>query len=238
MRLRRLNEEGVRRFAEYLDALKTEPALVPPTELLVDAATSEEAARVEVAAQKFSSRFEAGSWLFSVLEQTPLRDTARDKGLWAWLSLLHFDAVCPPDGRRHRKPGKVNRHIPEGGFKTYYRHLLSGPWRIYRAHRDNPNRALALLVQPVSTPGDIVEQIAAYQELVTNRSIVAAATELYVDKPSKQPKRGTQTKRGGGPRRFVDFCNQIDVTWDLYAMSTAEVLAKLPREFQRFQPAP
>lgn len=236
MKLRRLNEEGVRRFGDYLEALKSAPSTPPPVALLTDAATSEEAARVEIARQTFGTRFTAGQWLHSILEQTRLRDTARDKGLWAWLSLLHFDEVCPPDGHGHRKPGKPHRHIPEGGHQTYYRHLLSGPWRIYRAHRDDPSRALAVLVQPLATPGDIVEQISAYQELITNPSVVAAATVLYVDKTTKQPKRGTQTKKGGGPRRFADFCNQIDVTWDLYAMEAAEVLAKLPREFQRFQP--
>ena len=120
----------------------------------------------------------------------------------------------------------------------YYRHLLNGPWRIFRIYRDSPDDALALLCQPLDKPGDVVEQIAAYQELVTNRAIVRLATLLYVDPVTRKAKPGTQTKKGGGPRRIYDFVNQIDLTWDLYAMDRDEVLAKLPKEFQRFQPAP
>lgn len=238
MKLRRLTEDGIKRFGDYLEALKADPTAAQPIDLLTDEATSEEAARVEVEPQKFQSRFEAGSWLFSVLEQTRLRDTVRDKGLWAWLSLFHFDAVCPGDGHKHRKPGEQARHIPDAAnFQRYYRHLLAGPWRIYRTHRDDPSRARVVLCQPVHTPGDLVEQLASRQELVTNRAFMTAATALYVDPVTKQPKRGAGGKTRGTARRLADFCNQIDVTWDLYAMDDSEVLAKLPREFQRFQPS-
>jgi hypothetical protein len=237
MKLRRLNDEGLRRFSDYLEALKLDPALAPPDELLTEPATSEEVARVEIEKQKFGTRLEAGRWLHSVLEQTRIRDTAQDKGLWAWLSLLHFDSVCPPDGRGHRKPGERARHIPDtGNYLRYYRHLLAGPWRIVRAHRDDPRRALCVLHNPVNTPGDLAEQIMARQEIVTNRTAMAAATQLYID-PAGERRRGAASKTNGGARRLADFCNQLDVTWDLYAMEPQELLAKLPREFRRFQPA-
>lgn len=236
MKLRRLNDEGIRGFSDYLDALRSAPASPPPVELLTDDKTSEQAAQVEVERQTFRTRFDAGSWLFSTLEQTRLRDTARDKGLWAWLSLLNFDSVCPPDGNGHRKPGERARHIPDAAnFQRYYRHLLAGPWRIYRTHRDNPQRAAVVLCQPVHTPGDLVEQLASRQELVTNRALLAAATQLYVEPSTKQPKRGAGGKTRGTARRLADFFNQLDVTWDLYAMDAQELLAKLPREFHRFQ---
>ena len=109
MNLRRLNDEGVRQFAEYLAALKTTPTLPVPIALLTDAATSKEAAPTAVAAQPFTTRIDAGRWLHDLLERTALPNPARDKGLWAWLSLLHFDAVCPADGHGHRKPGETAR---------------------------------------------------------------------------------------------------------------------------------
>lgn len=90
---------------------------------------------------------------------------------------------------------------------------------------------------PLHTPGDLVEQLASRQELVTNRAFLAAATALYVDPQTGQPKRGGGGKSRGTARRLADFCNQIDVTWDLYALEPTELLAKLPKEFQRFQPA-
>jgi len=236
MKLRRLREEGIRRFDDYLDLLKINPSAPPPVEILTDETTSEEVARIEVTPQPLGTRFVAGQWLHGVLEQTRLRDTARDKGLWAWLSLLFFDEVCPADGRGHRKPGERARHIPDPtNFQRYYRHLLAGPWRVYRTHRDDPSRAKVVLCQPLHTPGDLVEQLASRQELVTNRAFMAAATVLYVDSATRQPKRGAGGKTRGTARRLADFCNQIDVTWDLYSMEVSELLGKLPKEFDRFQ---
>ena len=237
MKLRRLNAEGLRLFAEYLDALKATPSLPLPVTLLTDDATSEQASSVEIARQTWGSRFGAAKWLYETLEPARLSDVARDAGLWAWLSLLHFDEVCPPDGRGHRKPGEPARHIPQvTNFQRYYRHLLAGPWRIYRTHRDDPVRALVVLCQPLHTPGDLVEQLASRQELVTNRAFLAAATTLYVDPQTRLPKRGGGGKSRGTSRRLADVCNQFDVTWDLYAMEADELLARLPKEFQRFQP--
>jgi hypothetical protein len=236
MKLRRLNDEGVLRFSEYLDALRTNPSSPPPSELLTAASTSEEVGNLEIEKQSFANRLAAGRWLHDTIEAARLRDAARDKGLWAWLSLLHFDEVCPPDGNRHRKPGERARHIPDvANFQRYYRHLLAGAWRIFRAHRDDPDRALAVLWQPVDKPGDIVEQLASRQELVTNRAFIAAATKLYIDPLTLRAKFGAGGKTRGAPRRLADFCNQLDVTWDLYALEAVELLTKLPREFHRFQ---
>jgi hypothetical protein len=237
MNLRRLNAEGLRLFAEFLDALKATPSLLPPVALLTEDTTSEQAAPMDISRQTFGSRFDAGKWLYETLELADLSDVARDAGLWAWLSLLHFNEVCPLDGRGHRKPGEQARHIPQvTNFQRYYRHLLAGPWRIYRTHRDHPERALVVLCQPLHTPGDLVEQLASRQELVTNRAFLAAATTLYVDRQTRLPKRGGGGKSRGTARRLADVCNQFDVTWDLYAMEADELLGRLPKEFQRFQP--
>ena len=238
MNLRRLTDEGVQRFAEYLIALKTTPTLPPPVVLLDDPTTSEEAASVTVCQETFRNRLEVGRWLHNLLERAALPDVARDKGVWAWLSLLVFDQVCPADGRGHRKPGETARHIPDAAnFQRYYRHLLAGPWRIVRTHRDAPEHAMAVLCQPVHKPGDIVEQLASRQELVTNRAFISAASRLYVDATTQQPRSGSGGKTRGAPRRLADFCNQLDVTWDLYAMEADELLEKLPKEFDRFRRA-
>ena len=238
MNLRRLNDEGLRQFAEYLAALKTTPTLAPPVALLDDPATSEEAAPVAVWPMQFPNRLAAGRWLNELLESAALPDPAREKGVWAWLSLRLFDTVCPADGRGHRKPGELARHVPDAAnFQRYYRHLLAGPWRIVRTHRDAPDRALAVLCQPLHKPGDIVEQFASRQELVTNRAFISAATKLYVDATTQQPRSGSGGKTRGAPRRLADFCNQLDVTWDLYAMKASELIEKLPKEFDRFRRA-
>jgi hypothetical protein len=238
MNLRRLNAQGMQLFAEYLESLKSTPILPPPLVLLSEDVTSEEASALEVDRQNFGSRLAAAQWLYETLEAAHIPNVARDAGLWAWLSLLHFDEVCPPDGRGYRKPGECARHIPDvSNFQRYYRHLLAGPWRIYRTHRDDPARAMVVLCQPLHTPGDLVEQLASRQELVTNRAFLAAATTLYVDPHTRLPKRGGGGKSRGTARRLADVCNQFDVTWDLYALEPDELLARLPKEFERFRAA-
>jgi hypothetical protein len=236
MNLRRLNDEGLRRFRDYIESLNSEPSLPPPFDLLENPKTSESASDIAVQPQSFQNRLEAATLLYELLESAGLSDPARDIGLWAWLSLLLFDSVCPADGHGRRKPGQVARHIPDSAnFRRYYRHLLAGPWRIFRSHRHAPHDAMVVLCQPLHKPGDIVEQLASRQELVTNRAFLAAATRLYIDQASSQPRRGAGSKSRGAPRRLADFCNQIDVTWDLYAMGADELLAKLPKEFDRFR---
>ena len=57
-----------------------------------------------------------------------------------------------------------------------YQHLLVAP--IASIARDDPQRALALLCQPVDSLGDMVEQLASRQELVTNRGLMELATVM------------------------------------------------------------
>jgi hypothetical protein len=98
---------------------------------------------------------------------------------------------------------------------------------------------MILLGGPLHGPGEIVEQLAAYQELVTNKAVVESATRLYYDssRENRHFKVGAAGKGAGSARRYVDVLMQFDLTWDLYSMTTDEILAMLPDEFDRFRPA-
>ena len=185
----------------------------------------------------FGRRFAAAEYLFNLFKDSGLSDIERDRGLWAWLSLFYFDELCPPDARRRRKPGERARWIPETSVSwRYYRHLLAGPYRIYGAHSDHPERAMLVLCGSLHQPGDIVEQIASRQEIITNGGIMEAASSLYYDASSGKPRRGAATKEGKGTvRRFIDILNQFDVTWDLYSLEAGDVIQMLPDEFSRFR---
>jgi hypothetical protein len=159
----------------------------------------------------------------------------RDAGLWGWLSLYYFDQVCPKDVNGHRKVRERARYIPAvSDFRKYYRHLLAGPYRVYRAHRLAPDNALVLLCGPLHRPGEIVEQLIARQEIVTNPNAVGLATKIYYDASTGSFRRGAAAKGNGSARRLADVLNQFDVTWDLYWMAPARLLAKLPAEFEKF----
>lgn len=237
MNLSRFNVEGIEAFRKFLDSLRTNPLLTPPFELLTDSSYSNEIARVEVHSINFKTRLAAGEWLLTTLDHPDISGLAKDIGLWSWLSLLHFNSVCPADPKGERHPGHLARHIPEvTNFQRYYRHLLLGPWSIVRAYRDAPETALCVLCQPLDSPGDIVEQLASRVERITNRALISAATKLYVDPITHLPRRGSGGKSQGGPRRLTTVCDQYDVTYDLYTINADELIGMLPKEFNRFRP--
>jgi len=225
------------RFSRFLDLLTTAEPELGPDEILTDEAMSEPVQpESQIEQLNFSNRFEAANYLNEKLAEAGIANLERDKGLWAWLSLFYFDQLCPLDENGLRKPGERARWIlAVGDYRKYYRHLLAGPFRIYRAHRDNPDRAFALLCTPLNRPGDIVEQLASRQELVTNSAVMEAATALFVDDETRKPKRGAAGRGPGSARRLVDTLNQLDVTWDLYSMVAEDLLEMLPGEFDRFR---
>lgn len=238
MRLRRFNADGISTFAAYRGRLALEPALPPPIHLLEDPALSEPVpADVDVPARGFRNRLEAGRSFNELLDAARISSPEKDAGLWAWLTLFYFDEVCPPDGRGVRDPKDDEaRLVPKlDNFQRFYRHLLLGPYLIVRAHRDNPERAIALLCNPLWQPGEIAEQLASRKELVTNHAVAEAATRLYYDPATGSFKRGAGTKTRGAPRRLADLLNQLDLTYYLYGMTADELLALLPKEFDRFR---
>jgi len=234
--LRKLNEKGIDALQHFLSEVISDPDKAAPIGFLTDAATSESIpVSITVEPKDFASRMEAAEYLAGAFATS--EKIALDPGVWAWLSLFYFEQLCPKRKDGTRKPGEIARWIPSGHAWRYYRHLLAGPYLIYRAFRDDPKRAAVVLCGPLDTPGDFVEQLASRQDFVQNRSVIEAATKLYLNLDTGKPKRGAaDTKhRPGTLRRFVDIINQLDPTWDLYAMTADQLLAKLPQEFDAYK---
>ncbi len=237
MILRRFNEKGIELFWSILETFTTDARQELPSNMLYDDQLTELIEpEVEIEEREFSNRFEAAEYLFNTLSSTGILDIEKDRGLWAWLSLLYFEQLCPPDQNGNRRPGERARWIPVvSDYRRYYRHLLAGLYRIRKAYKDNPERAMVLLCTPLDKPGDFPEQLASRQELVTNPSVIEAATRLFVDEKTHGPKRGSRGKGPGSVRRFAMILNQFDLTWDLYSLSVEELLSMLPVEFNRFR---
>lgn len=236
MKLRRLTAIGIERFAEFLDLLHADPTRLLPTALLEDSSCSEIFGKpTEVHPKIFGSRYAAAEYLDAIVMQSNVSEVERDVGLWTWLTLFFFDELCPASKDGGRSPGARPRYIPEPeNFRRYYRHLLAGPFLIYKAHRDNAKRAMAVLCQPLDKPGDVVEQLASRLEYVSNPAVMEVATKMYVDPQTKRLKRGSQSDNGGA-ERLSKVLDQFDVTWDLYATEVPEFFRILPREFERFR---
>lgn len=237
MKLHRFNRDGVAAFANYRARLTLEPTLEPPVELLQDPALTElVAADVDVQVREFENRLEAGRFLNELMDAARVQLPERDQGMWTWLTLFYFDAVCPADGNGRRTPKDEARLIPLlDNHQRFYRHLLVGPFLIVRAHRNQPERAIAMLCNPLWKPGEIVEQLASRKELVTNHAVADVATRLYYDSATGSFKRGAGSDVKGGARRLAALFNQLDLTFYLYGMTCDEMLALLPKEFDRFR---
>lgn len=235
MKLAALTEAGLEAFITYLAFAKNKPSALPPTQILTEEGFVEILdINVDVdEAKVFASRFEFAAYADSIFGDDI--GHSGNVGMWAWLTVLYFDQVCPLV-QGSRKVLELARYVPaHGNFRKYYRHLLSGPFHVYLAHRDDPSRSRVVLSGPLHAPGELAEQLLAGQERMTNRAVLEAAGNLYMDAKSGKLRRGAGGKGAGSPRRFVDMLNQFDLTYDLYSLDGKRLLAMLPAEFDRFR---
>ena len=238
--LRMLTTSGINAFREYLESLAATPAPPVPYELLTAAEMSEGFdAPLKIEQRIFGSRLVSAQYLDAVFSSSGVEGIESLPGVWAWLSLFYFEELCPIGKGGRRKPGELARLLPEAHAFRYYRHLLAGPFQIYRAFRDQPEGAAIVLHQPLDKPGDYVAQLASRQELISNRGLIEAATHLYFDPDKKKYKPSGQAKgKPGTLLRFVDVLKQFDLTYDLYAFhetGAEPFLELLPREFNKWK---
>ena len=234
MQIRRFNPIGIQAFKEYLAHVRSEATHDPPSDMVqADALSTVVSDEIPVPPWEFPTRFTLGRALCALFDEPSLRDWRRETGVWAWLAAAYFSELCP-DTHGVRKPGETARWIPEeGDFRKYYRHLLAGPERIYRAHRRRPEIAMAVLAQPPHRPGDVAEQLSARQERISNPTVMAVASRLYVRK--NKIRRGAAGRGPGSARRFASVLNQLDLTWDLYDLEPDGLMRLLPAEFDAFR---
>lgn len=234
---RRFTKDGIETFAQFITRLELEPGSAPPRELLTDPGKSESlGVDCSLPAGGFASRWEIAKALFACFAPVGLTDCDRDEGLWSWLACHYFDEICPPDGNGNRDVGEHPRYVLEANnWRRYYRHLLAGPYRLFKANRDKPERCRALLLGAPDTPGELYEQIAAQQLLISNRNFVEMVTGLYLDPSTGRLKRGAGGSGPGSPRRLSLVSRQFDLTYDFETLGPNEIAALLPKEFERYR---
>lgn len=236
MKIRKLRDLGIEKMGIFLDSLKTDSPIAYPHNILNDPSYSDSVTNIEIEPREFPNKYSIAIYLHDLFLKADLSDVVSDKGLWCWLSLYYFEQLCPRERGGKYKPGARARWIPEvNNFRRYYRHLLAGPYRIYYFHRDNPENAMALLCGEIHKQGDLIEQLASRQELITNRNLMEAVTKLYYNPKTDKNKRGAGGKGAGSPRRLSEVIDQFNLTWDLYSMTSQEFIDLLPSEFDRFK---
>lgn len=181
------------------------------------------------------NRLELAKSLHALFQSNPnLRNFEIDQGLWSWLAAAWMPTLFE-NSPRSAKIGERARWILDKQKTRYYRHLLAGPYFIYKHHFPNPEKALCILGGSVIIPGELVGQIAASSDIAYSVG-AEVATLLYVDQKTGKPKKGSGGSGPGSPRRLTAaYLNQIDLTIDYRGMTAEQILEVLPKEFDVFK---
>ena len=238
MKIRKLTDNGIERFRDYLAELRQGSKSSPPGSLLEDAEFSTPFKRdAEVQPRIFNNRLELAQYLDQALDWILNGSLQDDVHLWSWLSLHYFDQVCPAEENGLRKPGRDYRHILEPGYPNGHRHLLAGACLVYSVYGLGEDLSRLLLWTPLHLESKFHNQLAVRQTLITNKGILDAADKMYFNESENKPKRGALMEKNspGTLLRFINIIQQLDLTYDLYSLSGQEILALLPPEFDKWK---
>jgi len=232
--LRILTEEGVEKFHDYIQKVKSEPNAARP-DLNAEPYSKKFHKTVGIEEGKtFRNRMEMAKYLKSRFELVKAEASEiNDRGLWTWLAYIWFDQLCPLENGM-RKVRETVRYICSSDFTDYYRHYVAITYVIFDVHKENNSRIF--LYSPVNEHNDFIEQLASRQNIISNKNLVETATRLYLDPTSNTPKRGAQSRdRAGTLRRLIRMFDQIELTYDIRIMSADEILDLLPAEFNEWK---
>lgn len=235
--VRCLTPAGIARLRRYLAQLRGDGRLRPPIPLLTDTRLSKSSSLGEVTIEprRFASRRAFAEYIDGRLQAGGFFGMADEDGLWEWLSLYYFDAVCPPDASGNRTPGVDHRHLVDHRLAKYTgRHLLRGPYVLYRRFSGGGYGELDLLLAAKLPVYDAAAtSLGERPRIVGSRGALIAASRLYFDQNAASHKRG-YTESAYGLRSFCRFVNNLPPSFDLETMSSDTVLALLPDGFERW----
>lgn len=229
--LKVLTDDGINEFRNFLIELKDNPALNKP-DLSGNKYSENFQPEITVNENKrFSSRMELAEYLSQKFNDAGVKSQyviTNDK-LWTWLTYLWFDQICPRECGI-RKVREIAKYICSTDYRKYYRHFIASTFRIYSTL--GKENSLLFLTCPVNYHGEIIEQLASRQEIISNPNLIKAAHILYWDNDSKKTKRGASGKNKGTPRRLPKVFGQIELTYDIFSMKPDEIVKILPKEFE------
>jgi len=235
MHLRIMLQEGVQKFAQYINDLKINPSLQRP-DLNSEPSSEKFSTEIPVDETKvFNSKIELAEYLHACFTSKSLKreDVLPLNGIWTWLAYIWFDQFAPSRaGTREIKEDA--KYLCSSDYRDYYRHFVAGPYSIYSLHGHDNSRIF--LYSSVNQHNDFIEQFASRQFIISHRNIVEAISRLYFDYQKGQPKTGAQSRtRPGNIRRFVSVIQQFELTYDIYTMDPARILELLPDEFNHWK---
>jgi len=233
--IRRFNELGIERYRNFLHEIKNGDAKNIPDSFVTDGYLCDIVnADIKIERKKFDSKDELIRYLYDKISRIQGKNLLYDAGLWSWLSAFYFDSVCPEKSDGSRKVGEDSRYILNAEeWNRYYRHLLASPTRLFK---ELGGQAKIYLSGKPDVPGELFEQLASRQEIAACKGVVEAAELLYWDSSKNTIKRGVRGKGAGTIRRLAGSAIlQFQMTYDLNSMSGDDIIAMLPKEYDKWK---
>jgi hypothetical protein len=185
--------------------------------------------------EKWVTREDLAKALWPIFgEGGPLEKEAGDPQVWNWLSCKLFPILNKggeAQARKNTTESNVRWVMTENKLRQH-RHLVSGPFIAYKNNFPNVDNALSQLVQPILSPGEVVERISGKIELCRG-PVAELSTWLYVDKFSRQIRPGITGV--GEPQALSKWFNQIQRTIDYESMTAKSLLEMMPETFKKWK---
>jgi hypothetical protein len=232
------NEKGIDEFRRQLNEIKIglrkdlDRNILANEELIFSYKEN-----IEIELSEFVTKKDISVYLSNKLNLALNKSLYYDSNLWSWLTAFYFEVVCPKNSSGNRKINEEAKYIltDPKNWRRYYRHLLACSAKL---HCELGELANPFLASPIHIWGDFHEQLTAYQSIATNKPLIQAAGDLYWDSKQGKLKKGSGSKGAGTPRRFSDIVGQFELTYDLNAMPSEDILGLFPDfEFKKFNTA-
>lgn len=236
MKVRKLNEHGINQFTIFIDNCRSGVRQNIPSYLLDDESSSELIdIDIEIIEKVFNSRFEIGIYLREVFKDKDIQPLIGDTGFWSWFALYWFDQLCPSSADGLRKPSKEYNYVLSKNYNHRPRHSIYMTWQLVNRYG---NDAKFMLSKEPSTRGELTEQMMARQEFLTSDGVMRLASALYYDDQTGSFKKGSASRKSPGCiNRYVNWLQQLQVTYDIFSISKEDLERLLPSEFKRFRSA-
>jgi hypothetical protein len=234
MKIRKLTTSGIKEFERFIENLRNGGHQNTPDHLLNDPSTSEEIEwDLELDQDVFSTRYELGVYLAKKLASVDANQIMGDSGFWSALALFWFDQLCPIKSDGSRKPSMVYNYVLSESYNHRPRHAIFTTWQLVDLYGEISHY---LLSRPLPVRGELIEQLMARQYFLSCVGVMQAASALYYDPERKTFKKGAAGRTSAGcVYRFVNWLQQLEINYDLFSISSDDLISLMPKEFDRFK---
>jgi len=254
MIIRKLNDKGLLEYATFLISNHKEiiSNIEPPKYLLEDDEFSEALNfSIEAGGISLQSRFDFGKYYFGLLDEHLSDEEYEDQGIWAWLTLFHWDEIY--DGECPR----LEAFIPLGAISSdktinssitpfkwtsplEYRHPIKGYYYFYKMLGDDCEIFIA---ESINKHGDVCEALGSRLWFRGYPMILKTLRLLFWDTERKKILKHDGTgalttntsSRGyrGGLRRALKVFQKLMAIYDLNSFDEPkEVVDLMGNEFK------